>query len=270
MAADSIPAIVEADASGETAAVFADIRTTLGLPVVNLVWRHLATIPDGLEWTWTALKPFYVSGAIGRAAGSFLSQQEFAAPMKLSSACLASANIAAADLAVIRAIIDSYHRGNAMNIIALSLPRLSGNVAPAQLTSAALPEVAKLTIPALPALDGLPAAHRDLVLELNALGKHADDPVVASLYRHLAPWPGLLSLSAVLLQPLNASGQLAAMMAEADQLANAHAAAISAEIGGIDVADVPAGVTAALDRFTENVIARMVPICGILRTTLAI
>ena len=36
------------------AAIFADIRETLGVEVVNLIWRHLATIPGALlkmEWS---------------------------------------------------------------------------------------------------------------------------------------------------------------------------------------------------------------------------
>jgi hypothetical protein len=269
MAADSIPAVVEAEATGLTADLFADIRQTLELPVVNLVWRHLATLPDGLEWTWTTLKPYYLSGAIAQAAGSFLSQQDFTPPLRFSSACLSAANIPVADLDVIRAIIDSYHRGNAMNIIALCLPQTSAPVRAAHLTPAPLPEIAKLTIPALPALDGLPSAHRDLVMELNTLGKHPDDPVVASLYRHLAPWPGLLSLSATLLQPLQSGGKLTEMIAAADHLARAHAAVIIGENGNADRPSPPPAVQAALQRFTQNVICRMVPICGLLRTTLA-
>ena len=43
---DPFPAIAEASAAGETADLFADIRATVGVRVVNLVWRHLAT-PDG-------------------------------------------------------------------------------------------------------------------------------------------------------------------------------------------------------------------------------
>ena len=43
---DPVPAITEAAATGETAAIFADIRQVLGVDVVNLIWRHLATI-DG-------------------------------------------------------------------------------------------------------------------------------------------------------------------------------------------------------------------------------
>lgn len=65
---DPVPAIAEADAIGDTAALFADIRATLGVPVVNLIWRHLATIPEALPWAWSTLKPHYASGVIANAA----------------------------------------------------------------------------------------------------------------------------------------------------------------------------------------------------------
>ena len=46
MANDPVPAITEAEATGETAEIFADLRNTLGVNVVNLVWRHIATFPN--------------------------------------------------------------------------------------------------------------------------------------------------------------------------------------------------------------------------------
>ena len=67
--ADPVPAITEAEATGNIAAIYTDIRATLGVPVVNLIWRHLAVFPDGLPWAWESLKPLYASGAIaGQAA----------------------------------------------------------------------------------------------------------------------------------------------------------------------------------------------------------
>ena len=270
MAADPIAAIPEAEATGDTAALFADIRATLGLPVVNLVWRHLATIPGGLPWTWDQVKPFYVSGAVERAAASFLAHQEMTAPFRPSPATLAAAGVTADDLPVIRAIIDSYHRGNAMNIIALNLPlSAASDSAPATLRPARLPVVADLAIPALPPLDGLPADHRQVVMELNAFGQRPGDPVVASMYRHLAPWPGLLALIAAMLAPVAGDGRLATLIAGANTQADAHAAALRAEGGQIDGRPAPNGVPAALTRFTGDVIARMVPICGMLRAALA-
>ena len=53
---DSVAAIPEADARGETAEIFADIRKVLGTSVVNLIWRNLATVPCALSWTWATVR----------------------------------------------------------------------------------------------------------------------------------------------------------------------------------------------------------------------
>ena len=39
-----VSAISEDEATGETAGKFNDIRATFGNGVVNLIWRHIATI----------------------------------------------------------------------------------------------------------------------------------------------------------------------------------------------------------------------------------
>ena len=61
---DPFPAVAEAEATGETATLFADIRATVGVRVVNLVWRHLATLDGSLPWAWGAVKPLYLSGMV--------------------------------------------------------------------------------------------------------------------------------------------------------------------------------------------------------------
>jgi hypothetical protein len=68
---DPFPAIAEPAATGETAALFADIRATIGVRVVNLVWRHLATLNGALPWAWQAVKPLYVRGMADRAVVDF-------------------------------------------------------------------------------------------------------------------------------------------------------------------------------------------------------
>jgi len=42
-AADPVPAIAEADATGEVREIYQDIRGVTGVGVVNLIWRRLAT-----------------------------------------------------------------------------------------------------------------------------------------------------------------------------------------------------------------------------------
>ena len=67
---DPVPAITEAGATGEIAAIFADIRLVLGVDVVNLIWRHLATIPGALPWAWGTLPPLYADGSIAAEAAA--------------------------------------------------------------------------------------------------------------------------------------------------------------------------------------------------------
>jgi hypothetical protein len=61
-----VPAITEAAAMGETAAIFTDIRQVLNVDVVNLIWRHLATIDGALPLARGTLRPFYVDGSVRR------------------------------------------------------------------------------------------------------------------------------------------------------------------------------------------------------------
>ena len=68
---DPLPAITEAQATGEIADLFADIRATVGVRVVNLVWRHLATMEGALPWAWAAVKPLYLDGLPDAAMAAF-------------------------------------------------------------------------------------------------------------------------------------------------------------------------------------------------------
>ena len=46
--AESVPSVLESEARGEVADIYADIRKVLGTSVVNLIWRNLATMPGAL------------------------------------------------------------------------------------------------------------------------------------------------------------------------------------------------------------------------------
>ena len=63
-------------------------------------------------------------------------------------------------------------------------------------------------LPPLLALRDMDAVTRAMVLELNMFGERGDGHVLASMYRHLARWPGYLGLAAGLLRPLHEDGEL--------------------------------------------------------------
>jgi hypothetical protein len=65
---DPVPAVRESDATGRTAELFEEIKETLGVSFVNLVWRHLAYMPGALEWTWSLVRPLYGSVVLDQAA----------------------------------------------------------------------------------------------------------------------------------------------------------------------------------------------------------
>src|ERR1700739_4452698 len=65
---DPVPAISESEATGLIAEIYADIRSVYRVGVVNLIWRHLATIPGGLPWVWTTTRPLCADGTVGREA----------------------------------------------------------------------------------------------------------------------------------------------------------------------------------------------------------
>jgi hypothetical protein len=59
---DPVTGIDEADATGETAEIFADIRRTMNIPVVTSIWQGLAGMGDGLRQAWSGSKPIFEAG----------------------------------------------------------------------------------------------------------------------------------------------------------------------------------------------------------------
>jgi hypothetical protein len=269
------PAVTEAEARGATAALFAEIRQALGVPVVNLVWRHLATLPGGLEWAWATVAPFYRSGAAARAGGALLRALPLPAAPGWSRADLRGAGVdEAAERTVLR-VLDSYNRSNAMNLVALTAltRRLQDGGAPARTAApAGAPGDGGLAgdgaLPPLLTPAQLAPATAELVARLDRLGEAAAERIPASMYRHLAHWPGFLALAAARIAPLQDDGRLAALITAGRALAERAAAGAAGELaapGPPPPAPADAAVPAALTGFTRGVIAKMVPICALLR-----
>jgi hypothetical protein len=52
----------EADATGDIARIYADVRRTCAVPYVSALYRHLATRPGVLPWAWAAVSPALENG----------------------------------------------------------------------------------------------------------------------------------------------------------------------------------------------------------------
>ncbi|HWO87108.1 MAG TPA: hypothetical protein VNN75_11555 [Stellaceae bacterium] len=270
---DPVPAIAEASATGAVAELFADIRQVLGVEVVNLIWRHLATIPDALPWAWGMLRPLYADGTIAAEAQALHGGLALPRLPPFPPDLLSAIELDGGDVVSIRNILAAYDRTNAMALVALSalLCRLEGQPGTSEPTAELGPEPspeppARIPLPPLPGLDTLSESTAGLVLILNRLGTRRDDPVLASMYRHLAYWRAYLALAWALIAPLDADGSLERAIADALAKARARAARLAMRLRAppLDAATTGA-IQKAVEPFAGDVIAKMVVICALLR-----
>src|SRR5271169_6699761 len=120
---DPVPAITEAAATGETAAIFADIRQVLGVHVVNLIWRHLATIDGALPWAWGTLRPLYADGSVITEATALHKELALPPMPAIPAEVFAGLGLRSDDLAAIRDVLAAYDHTNAMAAVALTALR---------------------------------------------------------------------------------------------------------------------------------------------------
>jgi hypothetical protein len=263
---ESVPAILETAASGEVAEIFADIRATLNTSVVNLIWRHLATMPGALPWAWSTLRPLYLGPAIAHAEAVRRTLTLPAVP-PLSRDALAAAAIDPTALANIRTILRSYHHTNALALAILSAllerydPTTTDPVHPAETISAS----AGTKLPPLPPMADLPGEVQRLIQELNGYGEDGAPDLIASMYRHLSYWPPYLALVRTMLAPLQADGSLNALTRSARTLGRAHGRMLAGGLAPGRPPDCLPQALAACRLFVEHPIARMTGICAIIR-----
>ncbi|MBX3503775.1 MAG: hypothetical protein KF889_30395 [Alphaproteobacteria bacterium] len=267
-AGDPVPAITEAEATGDIAALYADIRATLGVGVVNLIWRHLATIDGALPWAWSAVRPLYAEGIIEGEAERLRERMRLLDLPRVPPEVLVAVGLDATALAGVKTVLATYDISNTMNLLALSALQasLEGNVVPgAQLATGRVGGAGAAMPKLLSEADVSPQTWA-LVLRLNMLGERDEGRVLASMYRHLAHWPGVLGVVWALLAPADSDGSLSGAIA--DNLATAKARA-SVLAGRLRPADLPAGERAAAHKsialFVDHPIGKMSSICRMLR-----
>lgn len=267
-----LPELREEEASPTIKAIYADIKQASGTPLVNLIYRHLATIPGGLEWVWGSINAAWGYDGLQQAARRMPAAE---AVTTLPPSLWHAANVSAQDLAAIKALIDDYNTTNATNLLAMTALSqvlrqpsvLKGDLPPLPLTRGGKPVAA--AGPPVPRMDTMAPDLRDLVLFTNNLGETEPPALVASMFRHLSIWPGSLAIATTILTPLAQSGHLKRLQ---------HEAVSAAESLGADlVAHVPAGFPAlpvpqsrqpileALDLFRTTLIPKLLPIGHILR-----
>jgi len=263
---ESVPSVLEADARGEIAEVYADIRKVLGTSVVNLIWRNLATMPGALQWTWATVRPLYLGAAPLHAEAI---RRAIALPELpgFSADTLLAAGIDESDQAIIRNVLDSYQYTNALALAVLSAllahfePRAADPVTAAEFA----PKPSGVKIPELPPMDALDPEVAQLVTELNGFGEDTEPQLIASMYRHLAYWPAYLALVRTMLAPLQREGSLNALTLSTRALGYAHGAVLASQLKPATPPDTLKGALASCRLFVEHPIARMTGLCALIR-----
>jgi len=253
---DPFPAIAEASATGEIADIFGDIRATVGVRVVNLVWRHLATLDGALPWAWAAVKPLYVEGMVDAAATAFRSGMQIPLLGSLSGAEPASVD----------AVLASYDHSNTINLFALGalVAWLRGEAGGGSPKGGARLKAPDVVLPALASEADVAPETWAVVQRLNRFGDTAQPLILASMYRHLAHAPAFLRRVETVLAPVQTDGSLdraiTANRRTAHEAAKRLAQAFSARRPPL-AAEIETGVSA----FVDHAIGKMVTICRAIR-----
>ena len=263
---ESVPSVLEADARGEIADIYADIRKVLGTSVVNLIWRNLATMPGALRWTWSTVRPLYLGDAPRHAEAV---RRTIALPdwPGFSTDTLLAAGVDEAERALILNVLDSYQYTNALALVVLSALLAHYEPRPADAVAAVdtAPEPPGTKIPELPPVDALDPEVAALVGELNCFGEDTEPQLIASMYRHLAYWPSYLALVRTMLAPLQRQGRLNALTLSTRALGHAHGAMLAAQLKPSAPPDTLKEALASCRLFVEHPIARMTGLCAMIR-----
>lgn len=223
---DPVTAISEAEATGEIAEIFADIRATMQLPLITSIWRIIVDIEGALPAAWDATKPLYETGQPEAALKKLLNQVPLPIPEPLVPGQLECVNVSKKNLPLIRCIVDAYNRSNGMNLLALT-----GLIVPPSGTPANEPVPRPLdSWPKLPEL--LEKAEIDentwtLLQHVNHIGMTAPGRGIATLWRHLAHWPGLLAVIHAAFVPLRRDGTIQRSMQQVRSIAQTEGARIA-------------------------------------------
>ncbi len=260
---DPFPAITESGATGETARLFADIRQVVGVRVVNLVWRHLATMDGALAAAWNAVRPLYIDGIVHAEALQF--RTRMAVPRL--------ASLAGDEPPGVDAVLATYDHSNTINLFALGalLEKLRGDSdaheAPARGARMPAPD---LVLPPLLSESDVASGTWARVQRLNRMGDQEQPLILASMYRHLSNWPAFLERVEATLAPAQQDGSLQRCIDENATAARSRARVIAQVIAQDN--ELPAlpresgkKIETAIAAFIDHAINKMVTICRAIR-----
>ena len=277
MCTDPVIAITEQDAEGRVSEIYQDIRSTLGVPVVNLIWRHLATLPGALEWSWASIKPLYEENIIHAEASALRRKMSIPVDVGLSQAHLEASGLREDEISSIKIVLNSYHKSNAMNLISLSslhakLRGKSSNSARSiELCGSDDGHFIDGNMPELIPLNSMADSTRNLVMDINKIGGR--EHILPSMYRHLANWPQFLALISLVILPFEKNGTLETYIDLSINEAQKRGVVITERLAVPDfyMTDVVESQTIdAVEKFTKGPLGKMTAIVSIIMNSMSL
>lgn len=257
MTRPALPEVSEGEAAGRVAEIYAEIRATLRVPVVNLIYRHLAAEPERLEAVWAALRPNLADARTHALALELVRIADRVRPdvARLTPSELAAAGVAPGEHALARATLAVYERANALNLLAVGA--LVGGCSGSDGTELAAPVADAPAGDILPMADpaALDGATRELLDRMSAAAVPAGgDVLTPSLYRHLASSPALLRAVWEAVAP----ALTAAATARASDVVRGEARRLAAGLPHRVERAADPGVRAVLERFAPAIASMLV------------
>ncbi len=250
-----LPELLESAAPAPIKAIYEEIKETGAVPMVALIYRHLATIPGCLEWSWAVLRPAMASGELPARASGLVAR--IALPDAPTGEALPA--LGDGDRAAIGNVLDAYNRANPMNLLGVRTLRAllaadnpAGGGAAPLVRARPVAWQAPAPLPPLPTMVALDELGPEIGARLAALrhpGTVGPRRFMPSLYRHLAPWPAYLAAAAAGLRPLYDAG---AVHAAAEALSGAADETVAELVRALGPYDGTAGRPSGAARRTLN------------------
>ena len=251
-----LPELRESEASGEKARVYAEIRRLGGVPMVALIFRHLATLPGAIEWMWAAMESTWRSGALQEAAWRIAREAPLAPIARIPKAALRTLG---GDEEEIRVVLRAYNRANPENLLTvLCLLRLLDGHAAGRVTEPATwnPPAAPGPLAPMGDIESLPQDVTELLQWVAAPGEPGTPRIVQSLYRHFTHRPAFLALAVTLVRQRLDDGSIDA---GANEIHAAMSRAADEIVAGISAPPAPhPGIEPVCTRFGGRVIPEMI------------
>jgi hypothetical protein len=265
----------EDQASGEIRQIYQEIRRLSAVPMVALIWRHLATLPGTLEWAWDFLGPAMQGGALQQIAWELAEKTRIPRQLAIDISALRAAGISEEDQHGITDTLDGYNRANPVNFVmvrclSLHLAGTTGATHSQAWPHWQPPPPPPALLPMINPEAMSPTVHALALLLTDRRSDVAPSTLLPSLYRHLAHWPAFLGYASVLVPPeFEAIDAAAAQMRKQVDLA---CASLTSQLVPAASQPVPSGqqsgqLIRALEQFSIR-IPEMVVIGNLLRAAL--